>query len=89
MKQIFTEHAIVRKQQRGIPPLIANWLIDYGDEEFDGHAARIGFQTGDEIIALEVCEEVMEQEVVIVGETEETISRSNVRKTMTTVSLSW
>jgi hypothetical protein len=43
MKQIFTEHAIVRKQQRGIPPLIANWLIDYGDEAFDGHGGVVRF----------------------------------------------
>jgi hypothetical protein len=43
MKQNFTEHAIVRKQQRGIPPLIANWLIDYGDEEFDGHGGVVRY----------------------------------------------
>lgn len=43
MKLNFTYHASVRKQQRGIPPLIANWLIDYGDEEFDGHGGVVRY----------------------------------------------
>ena len=31
-----SKHAKVRAQQRGIPPLIGQWLDDYGDEQYDG-----------------------------------------------------
>ena len=31
-----TKHAIQRAQQRGVPPLIQIWLLDYGKETFDG-----------------------------------------------------
>lgn len=30
-------HASVRAQQRGIPPLIDQWLDEFGEEDFDGH----------------------------------------------------
>ena len=29
-------HAQVRSQQRSIPPLIIDWLVEYGEEDFDG-----------------------------------------------------
>lgn len=32
-----TYHASIRSQQRGIPPLIDQWLDQYGEEEYDGH----------------------------------------------------
>jgi hypothetical protein len=32
-----SHHAAVRCQQRGIPPLIDQWLDQYGEEEYDGH----------------------------------------------------
>jgi hypothetical protein len=32
-----THHAFIRSQQRGIPPLIDQWLDQYGEEEYDGH----------------------------------------------------
>jgi hypothetical protein len=32
-----TRHAAIRRQQRGIPPLIEQWLDQYGEEEYDGH----------------------------------------------------
>jgi hypothetical protein len=32
-----TQHAAVRSQQRGIPPLIDQWLDQYGEEVYDGH----------------------------------------------------
>jgi hypothetical protein len=31
------EHAAVRAQQRGIPPLIIEWLDEFGEEIYDGH----------------------------------------------------
>ncbi|MBF0185960.1 MAG: hypothetical protein HQM06_16445 [Magnetococcales bacterium] len=38
-----SRHAQVRLQQRGIPPLISDWLDCYGREEHDGHGAIILF----------------------------------------------
>lgn len=32
-----TRHAKIRMQQRGIPPLIEQWLDDFGEEQYDGH----------------------------------------------------
>jgi len=32
-----TSHANVRMQQRSIPPLINQWLDQFGEEEYDGH----------------------------------------------------
>lgn len=29
-----TKHATIRSQQRGIPPLISQWLLDYGVEQY-------------------------------------------------------
>jgi len=40
-----TQHANIRAQQRGIPPLIQNWLLDYGQENFDGHGAIVRYFT--------------------------------------------
>lgn len=34
-----TQHAAKRSPQRGIPPLVQHWLLDYGEENFDGHGA--------------------------------------------------
>jgi hypothetical protein len=36
---MFTKHATVRAQQRGIPPFIGTLLDDYGHEQYDGHGA--------------------------------------------------
>lgn len=38
-----TRHAERRAQQRGIPPLVTNWLLDYGDETFDGHGGVVRY----------------------------------------------
>ena len=32
-----SRHAAERAQQRGIPPLILEWLQKFGEESFDGH----------------------------------------------------
>lgn len=39
----YTTHALHRAQQRGVPPLITSWLLDYGAEEFDGQGAVIRY----------------------------------------------
>lgn len=36
-----SNHATARSKQRGIPPLIREWLIDYGDEIYDHHGGII------------------------------------------------
>jgi len=53
MQAIQTFHATVRAQQRGIPPLIQNWLIDYGAEEFDGGGGVIRYFSNDCIRKME------------------------------------
>jgi len=40
---IYTKHASVRAQQRGIPPLISEWLLEFGDSAYDGHGAIIRY----------------------------------------------
>jgi hypothetical protein len=39
----YTKHAAVRLQQRGIPPIISDWLIAYGDEAYDGRGCVIRY----------------------------------------------
>ncbi len=36
-----TKHAVERQQQRGIPPLIMEWLTHYGTTCHDHHGAEI------------------------------------------------
>lgn len=43
MNAHYSQHARVRAQQRGIPPLVTNWLLDYGEEQYDGHGAVIRY----------------------------------------------
>jgi hypothetical protein len=38
-----TKHASVRQQQRGIPPLITEWLTSYGSTQHDHHGAEVLF----------------------------------------------
>ncbi|MGZ3767904.1 MAG: hypothetical protein ACXVA2_24785 [Mucilaginibacter sp.] len=38
-----TYHATIRSQQRGIPPLIVQWLDQFGEEQYDGHGAIIRY----------------------------------------------
>lgn len=40
-----SRQATNRAQQLGIPPLIRTWLLDYGDETFDGHGGSIRYFT--------------------------------------------
>ena len=43
MKLTLTQHATHRAQQRGVPRLIATWLLEYGEERFDGKGGIIRF----------------------------------------------
>lgn len=43
MLTTYTNHAAIRSQQRGIPPLVSDWLIDYGNEEFNGHGGVVRY----------------------------------------------
>jgi len=36
-----SKHASTRAQQRGIPPLILDWLDLYGHEQYDGHGGLL------------------------------------------------
>lgn len=36
-----SHHALTRLQQRGIPPLIIQWLEAYGEEQHDHHGAIV------------------------------------------------
>jgi hypothetical protein len=38
-----THHAAIRSQQRAVPPLILQWLDQYGEEQYDGHGAIIRY----------------------------------------------
>ena len=38
-----THHAEVRMAQRSIPPLIVDWLVDYGATSYDKHGAKRRF----------------------------------------------
>lgn len=41
-----TRHAHIRCQQRGIPPLIINWLLTYGATRPDGCGGTVYFFDG-------------------------------------------
>ncbi|MBP8168591.1 MAG: hypothetical protein KAX99_02905 [Azonexus sp.] len=43
MQTMKSDHATVRAQQRGVPPLIQDWLLDYGAEQFDGHGGVVRY----------------------------------------------
>ena len=53
MQIFYTNHAATRSQQRGIPPLINNWLLDYGHEIYDGRGGVIRCFTHTSIRAME------------------------------------
>jgi hypothetical protein len=38
-----TWHARRRAQQRGIPPLVDQWLTDFGEEQFDGRGGVVRY----------------------------------------------
>lgn len=48
-----TKHALQRAQQRGIPPLIQEWLFAYGQENYDGKGTIIRYFTNKSIRNME------------------------------------
>lgn len=50
-----TRHATLRARERGIPPLIDQWLDEFGEEQYDGHGAIIRFFSRRSIRRLERC----------------------------------
>ena len=40
-----TQHATVRSQQRGIPPLVIDWLLRFGESEWDHHGGQVKYFT--------------------------------------------
>jgi hypothetical protein len=53
MRIDYTTHARQRSHQRGVPPLITSWLLDYGVEEYDGHGAIIRYFTRESLRKME------------------------------------
>jgi len=37
--EMYTKHAAIRMQQRAVPPLIVEWLSEFGAEAHDGRGA--------------------------------------------------
>ncbi len=46
-------HAEVRAQQRSVPPLVIQWLDQFGEESYDGHGGIIRFFSSTSIRAME------------------------------------
>lgn len=43
IENIYTQHAVIRMQQRSIPPIIEEWLDRYGEEEYTGNGAMLRY----------------------------------------------
>ena len=41
--RLLIAHAQVRAQQRGVPPLILEWLVEYGATQPDQHGAELRY----------------------------------------------
>ena len=41
-----SRHSLTRAKQRGVPPVIIQWLSDYGEEVYDGHGGVVLFFSG-------------------------------------------
>jgi hypothetical protein len=40
---MFTQHAASRMRQRSVPPIVIEWLEEFGDEQFDGHGGVVTY----------------------------------------------
>lgn len=52
VKEKYTGHAEKRMQQRGIPPLVIDWLYAYGESHFDHRGGEVLFFNKKSIRAL-------------------------------------
>lgn len=41
----YTQHALTRSQQRGIPPVIIEWLLRFGETEWSHDGGRVKYFT--------------------------------------------
>lgn len=53
MPATYSHHARQRAQQRGIPPLVSHWLLEYGEEVFDGRGGVIRYFSANGIRKME------------------------------------
>jgi hypothetical protein len=53
MRPIAITHASVRTERRGAPQLAMNWLLEYGEETFDGRGGVVRYFTPRSIRQLE------------------------------------
>jgi hypothetical protein len=53
MQPSYSRHAARRAQQRGVPPRIADWLLSYGEEQFDGRGAIVRYFSKRSVRAME------------------------------------
>lgn len=40
---VLTRHAAVRMRQRNVPPIVIDWLEEFGDEQFDGRGGVVTY----------------------------------------------
>jgi hypothetical protein len=40
---MITRHAAVRMRQRSVPPIVIDWLDEFGDEQFDGRGGIVTY----------------------------------------------
>jgi hypothetical protein len=48
-----SHHAKMRAQQRSVPRLIVEWLMDFGEEQFDGHGGIVRYFSNRSVRELE------------------------------------
>ena len=48
-----TKHCSTRSQQRGVPPMVKDWLLSYGQENHDGHGAIVRYFNDNSIRQME------------------------------------
>lgn len=58
-----SRHAGTRVQQRGIPPIVVEWLLEYGAREHDHHGAQIYFfdKRSRRVLAKEVGQDIVDR----------------------------
>lgn len=42
-----SQHAISRSQKRAVPPIVFDWLEQFGEQQFDGHGGVIKYFSHD------------------------------------------
>jgi hypothetical protein len=50
-----SQHAFSRSQKRVVPPVVFDWLAQFGEEQFDGHGGVIRYFSHDSRRRMEKC----------------------------------